>query len=75
MTKIIANTSDDFELYTGDDGVTLPVLAIGGTGVISVASHVIGNEMQEMVTKFLKGDIKWCSKAPSTTFAHHGRII
>jgi 4-hydroxy-tetrahydrodipicolinate synthase len=62
MTKIIANTSDDFELYSGDDGVTLPVLAIGGTGVISVASHVIGNEMQEMVNKFLQGDIKGASK-------------
>ena len=62
MTKIIASTSDDFELYSGDDGVTLPVLAIGGKGVISVASHVIGNEMQEMVTRFLQGDIKGASK-------------
>lgn len=62
MTKIIANTSDDFELYTGDDGVTLPVLAIGGAGVISVASHVIGNEIQEMVTKFLQGDVNGASK-------------
>ena len=62
MTKIIANTSDDFELYTGDDGVTLPVLSIGGVGVISVASHVIGNEMQEMITKFLKGDIYGAAK-------------
>ena len=57
MTKIIANTPDDFELYTGDDGITLPVLSIGGVGVISVASHVIGNEMQEMVKKFLNGEI------------------
>lgn len=56
MTKIIANTPDDFELYTGDDAVTLPVLAIGGVGVISVASHVIGNEMQVMIHKFLHGD-------------------
>ena len=62
MTKIIANTSDDFELYTGDDGVTLPVLAIGGAGVISVASHVIGNEMQEMINKFLQGDLKGAAK-------------
>ena len=62
MTKIIANTSDDFELYTGDDGVTLPVLSIGGVGVISVASHVIGNEMQEMITKFLNGDINGAAK-------------
>lgn len=62
MTKIIANTSEDFELYTGDDGVTLPVLAIGGVGVISVAAHVIGNEMQEMISKFLKGDLTGAAK-------------
>lgn len=55
MTKIIANTSDDFLLYSGDDGITLPVLAIGGAGVVSVASHVIGNEMQAMVDAFLSG--------------------
>ncbi|KKK39549.1 dihydrodipicolinate synthase [Mesobacillus campisalis] len=55
MTKIIANTPDDFLLYSGDDGMTLPVLAIGGVGVVSVAAHVIGNEMQEMVQAFLEG--------------------
>ena len=62
MTKIIANTPDHFELYTGDDGNTLPVLSIGGVGVISVAAHVIGNEMQEMVTKFLDGQISEAAK-------------
>jgi 4-hydroxy-tetrahydrodipicolinate synthase len=62
MTKIIANTPDHFELYTGDDGNTLPVLSIGGVGVISVAAHVIGNEMQEMVKKFLAGQISEAAK-------------
>jgi 4-hydroxy-tetrahydrodipicolinate synthase len=55
MTKIIAETPDDFLLYSGDDGLTLPVLAIGGTGIVSVASHVIGNEMQAMVDAFFSG--------------------
>lgn len=55
MTKIIANTPDDFLLYSGDDGLTLPVLAIGGVGVVSVASHVIGNEMQAMVDDYFSG--------------------
>jgi 4-hydroxy-tetrahydrodipicolinate synthase len=58
MTNIIANTSDDFALYSGDDGITLPVLAIGGRGVVSVASHIIGNEMQEMITAFKDGELK-----------------
>jgi len=56
MTKIIANTDDDFLLYSGDDSMTLPVLAIGGTGVVSVASHIIGLEMQKMVKAFLEGN-------------------
>lgn len=56
MTRIIANTDDEFALYSGDDGMALPVLSIGGVGVVSVASHVIGNEMQEMVKAFLAGE-------------------
>ncbi len=56
MTRIIASTPDDFYLYSGDDGMTLPVLSIGGAGVVSVAAHIIGKEMQEMVQAFLNGD-------------------
>lgn len=56
MTEIIAKTRDDFMLYSGDDGLTLPVLAIGGSGVVSVASHIIGNEMKEMIEAFMRGD-------------------
>ena len=56
MTEIISHTSDDFMLYSGDDGLTLPVLSIGGTGIVSVASHIIGNEMQEMVAAFTGGN-------------------
>lgn len=62
MTKIIANTADDFELYCGDDGITLPVLSIGGAGVISVASHIIGNEMQEMINYFISGELDKAAK-------------
>ena len=41
MAEIINHTPEDFSLYSGDDGLTIPVLSIGGAGVISVASHVI----------------------------------
>lgn len=58
MTDIIANTPEDFVLYSGDDGLTLPVLSIGGTGIVSVASHVIGNEMQQMIDLFENGNWK-----------------
>ncbi|WP_017755193.1 4-hydroxy-tetrahydrodipicolinate synthase [Calidifontibacillus oryziterrae] len=56
MAKIIEETDDNFSLYSGDDSLTIPVLAIGGTGIVSVSSHVIGNEMQSMVTAFLNGN-------------------
>ncbi|NRG43680.1 4-hydroxy-tetrahydrodipicolinate synthase [Bacillus sp. CRN 9] len=56
MTKIIAETDDQFLLYSGDDGIALPVMAIGGVGVVSVASHIIGNEMQEMIQSYLNGN-------------------
>lgn len=56
MAQIISKTSD-FTLYSGDDGLTLPVLAIGGAGIVSVSSHIIGNEMQEMINSFKNGDV------------------
>lgn len=56
MTKILAGTDDSFHVYSGDDTLTLPLLAIGGSGIISVASHVIGQDMQEMVQAFLEGN-------------------
>ncbi|MBO9128875.1 4-hydroxy-tetrahydrodipicolinate synthase [Bacillus sp. 165] len=58
MTEIIERTSDDFVLYSGDDGLTLPALAIGAKGVVSVASHVFGNQMQEMVAAFQNGEMQ-----------------
>lgn len=58
MVEIITHTPEDFSLYSGDDGLTIPVLSIGGTGVISVASHIIGSEMQTMIKHFKSGNIQ-----------------
>ncbi|MED3882298.1 4-hydroxy-tetrahydrodipicolinate synthase [Priestia megaterium] len=58
MAEIISKTPSDFTLYSGDDGLTIPVLAIGGAGVVSVASHIIGNDMQEMINAFKNGDVQ-----------------
>ncbi|MGX9136066.1 4-hydroxy-tetrahydrodipicolinate synthase [Rummeliibacillus sp. JY-2-4R] len=55
MAETISQTPAEFSVYTGEDSLTLPAIAIGATGVISVASHIIGNEMQEMITKFKSG--------------------
>lgn len=58
MTEVIEQTDDTFAVYSGDDGLTLPALAVGANGVISVAAHIIGNEMQEMISAFYAGDYK-----------------
>jgi len=42
-------TPSAFQLYSGDDSLTLPLLAIGGSGVISVASHLVGKQLQQMI--------------------------
>jgi 4-hydroxy-tetrahydrodipicolinate synthase len=57
MSVIIEQTADDFVLYSGDDKMTLPCMSVGGKGIVSVASHVIGNEMTEMIEAFVGGDI------------------
>lgn len=62
MTQIIANTPDDFVLYCGDDSLAMPTLSIGGVGVVSVAAHIIGNEMQQMIQAFFMGNVKEAAK-------------
>ncbi|WP_249869732.1 4-hydroxy-tetrahydrodipicolinate synthase [Oceanobacillus saliphilus] len=58
VSEIINSTADDFSVYSGDDGLTLPMLALGADGVVSVASHIIGNEMKAMVNHFLNGNTR-----------------
>jgi len=55
ISKIISNSGDDFFVWSGNDSDTLPVLALGGYGVISVASHLVGNQIKEMIESFVGG--------------------
>jgi 4-hydroxy-tetrahydrodipicolinate synthase len=54
--QVIAQAPPSFEVYSGEDALTLPLLALGAVGVISVASHWAGPQMTEMITAFAKGD-------------------
>lgn len=56
-TTIIEETDDDFSVYSGEDSLTLPMLAAGSNGIVSVASHVIGNDIKEMVKAYLDGNV------------------
>lgn len=62
MTEVMKNTPEDFILYSGDDSLTLPVLAIGGYGIVSVATHVLGSEISRMVQLFVDGQITEASQ-------------
>ena len=56
MTEIVAGAREDFMLLSGDDPLTVPVMAIGGRGVISVASNEAPSEMAQIVELCEKGD-------------------
>jgi 4-hydroxy-tetrahydrodipicolinate synthase len=55
--RLIATAPPGFELYSGEDAMTLPLLSVGAVGVISVASHWAGEEMAAMTAAFFKGDV------------------
>lgn len=57
LVEIRKNTPKDFHIYAGDDSLTLPFLALGATGVVSVASHFVGNQIQQMVRSYVNGDV------------------
>ena len=56
MMDIIAQKPDKFNVLSGDDNLTLPLIAVGGTGVISVAGNLIPSEMSEFVNAALDGN-------------------
>jgi 4-hydroxy-tetrahydrodipicolinate synthase len=54
---LLAAAPDDFELYSGDDALTLPLLSVGAVGLVGVATHWAGEEMTAMVDAFAGGDV------------------
>lgn len=62
VAKIASICDDDFAIYSGNDDQILPVLSLGGIGVISVVANVAPVETHDMVYKFLEGDIKAAAK-------------
>ncbi len=61
-SDIRRSTPPEFGIYSGDDSLTLPILAIGGCGVVSVASHLTGNLLQKMIQNFEIGQVAEASQ-------------
>ncbi len=55
IARIISEARKDFIVWSGNDADTLPILALGGYGIISVASHLVGKQISEMISSFVNG--------------------
>lgn len=58
VSQIRRMTPPEFAIYSGDDSLTLPMLAIGAKGVVSVASHLVGDRLQQMIQAFESGQVQ-----------------
>lgn len=58
VAEIRRLTPNSFYVYSGDDNITLPILSVGGHGVVSIASHLVGSKIKEMIDAFFGGNIK-----------------
>lgn len=57
ISQIYEQNAKNLLIYSGDDALTLPVMSVGGVGIISVAAHIAGRKIKEMVTAYERGDV------------------
>lgn len=62
MTEIVKDAPEGFVLYSGDDALTLPALAVGAQGIVSVASHVVGADMAKLIAAYSEGRVAEAAK-------------
>ena len=68
IARIIDDAGDDFRLWSGDDALTLPILALGGYGVIAVVSHLAGVQLHRIIDDYLAG-------RPADAAGGHRRLL
>lgn len=68
VAEIVAGAPGGFRVYSGDDAATLPLMSMGAFGVISVASHVAGRQIRQMIDAFVAG-------RPTEAAELHGRLL
>ncbi len=57
VSQLARLSSTEFDIYSGDDSLTLPMLSVGAIGVVSVASHLVGDLLQDMIKAFELGKV------------------
>lgn len=67
IAEVAAQAPAGFRVYSGDDGLTLPILSVGGVGLVSVAAHVVGSELKELIQSF--------QADPKRALAIHQRLL
>ncbi len=72
--EVIASVGDDFEVYSGDDGMTLPLLSVGAVGVVGVITHYMGQAMSDMVAAYEKGSVAEAMKLNQSMMAAYGHF-
>lgn len=68
VSQIRRSTAPEFTIYSGDDSLTLPMLAVGAKGVVSVASHLVGDELQQMIQAFEQGQVQTATQIHLSLF-------
>lgn len=56
VSELKRNLPEHFSIYSGDDSLTLPILSLGGKGVVSVVSHLVGSRLKEMINAYTSGN-------------------
>jgi 4-hydroxy-tetrahydrodipicolinate synthase len=67
IQEVCAQKPEGFRVYSGDDGLTLPILSVGGAGLVSVVAHIVGRELKELITSF--------ETNPAAARAIHHRLL
>ncbi len=73
--SFLAQVDPSFEVYSGDDGLTLPLLSVGAVGVVGVVTHYAGREMASMISAFHEGKVAEAThwhRRMMPAFAHFG---
>jgi dihydrodipicolinate synthase len=69
MSQLKNQLPDKIAIYSGDDSLTLPMLALGASGVVSIASHLAGKKIKAMLKAFAAGDVKLAQELHNYLFA------